>query len=172
MATASECRNPTARSPDHSLRQGRPLRARPITRPSDITTGDHILYQINTSNEYRPVYRSALVEEVSRGNVSFIEYNTSQGLQRNNKRQFTSILSLHKVDYTAAGTNHGEAVIQKARKRLDECHYHALFNNSHHFASWAKTGLEYSLADLVLGMEGNYKIIILYQLKVYTISSF
>ena len=161
MATSSDFPNPTARSPDHSLQQGRPLRTRPVTIPHDITTGDHILYQINTSNEYRPVYRSALVEEVdlSSGNVSFIEYtDTCHGLsiQRSNKRQFTSILSLHKVDYTAAGTNHGKDVIQKATKRLDECHYHALFNNSHHFASWAKTGLEYSLTDLVLGMEGNH----------------
>jgi hypothetical protein len=44
--------------------------------------------------------------------------------------------------------------VEKATRRIGECYYHGLFNNSHHFVSWTKTGLEYSLADLVHGVQG------------------
>ena len=128
---------------------GRPLRTVPVLVPSAIIDGDHILFLINDSDQYRPVYRSALVESVANGNVVFIAY-TPNGVHRW-EQPFSSFKSLHKVDYTDESR---ETAVEKARRRLGECHYHGLFNNSHHFVSWTKTGLEYSLADLVHGVEG------------------
>ena len=132
---------------------GRPLRTIPVDRPSSISEGDHILYRINSSDEYRPMYRSALVENMSDGNITTI-VNTPCGVQRQTQ-QFTGFKSLHKVDYTSE-SYFGETAVENAKERLGECHYHGLFNNSHHFASKAKTGLEYSLAELVHGIESKY----------------
>lgn len=137
---------------DHDPLSGRPLHAVPVICPSGISEGDHILYLINNNDIYRPTYRSALVESVSEGNVSIIVY-TPQGVQRH-VQQFYLFRSLHRVDYTAGTLS--EMAIKRAMQRLGECHYHGLFNNSHHFVSWTKTGLEYSLADLVHGVEGEY----------------
>lgn len=134
-----------------SLPPGRPLRTRPVVCPSDISAGDHILYLICDGDQYRPMYRSALVGCVEKGEVSFIEYSHG-GVQREN-RPFCRFKSLHKVDYTVE-CREDEVAIKRARGRLGERHYHGLFNNSHHFVSWAKTRTEYSLADLVLGVEG------------------
>ena len=142
---------------------GRPLRTVPVTRPASIATGDHIIFQINSSNKYRPMYRSALVESTSDGNVRFIAY-TSDGLQRQ-VQPFTSFKSLHKVDYTF-GAMSGDVAVNKAKERLGECYYHGLFNNSHHFVSWAKTGLEYSLTDLVHGVEGEIYLAKSYRYRI------
>ena len=151
----------TIGSPDHdteyydissdSVRPGRPLRTVPVVCPSSISEGEHILYLINNNADYRPVYRSALVESVSDGNVSVIVY-TPQGVQRY-VQQFYLFRSLHRVDYTISAFT-GKVAVENGRKRLGECYYQGLFNNSHHFVSWAKTGLEYSLADLVHGVQG------------------
>ena len=129
----------------------RPLRTAPVLAPSAITTGEHILFLINTGEQYRPVYRSALVESVSEGNVVYITY-TPGGVRRS-EQPFRDFKSLHRVDYTDDESLR-EMAVEKAKERLGECHYHGLFNNSHHFVSWTKTGLEYSLADLVHGVEG------------------
>ena len=137
---------------DSQLRPGRPLRTVPVICPSSISEGEHILYLINSSADYRPVYRSALIESVSQdGNITMIVY-TPQGVQRN-VQQFHSFKSLHRVDYTISACT-GRAAVEKAGQRVGECYYHGLFNNSHHFVSWTKTGLEYSLADLVHGVQG------------------
>lgn len=140
---------------DSQLRPGRPLRTVPVICPSSISEGEHILYLINSSADYRPVYRSALIESVSQdagyGNITIIVY-TPQGVQRN-VQQFHSFKSLHRVDYTISACT-GKAAVEKAGQRVGECYYHGLFNNSHHFVSWTKTGLEYSLADLVHGVQG------------------
>lgn len=138
---------------DSQLRPGRPLRTVPVICPSNISEGEHILYLINNSADYRPVYRSALVESISDGNVSIIVY-TPQGVQRH-IQQFHSFKSLHRVDYTVNACT-GRAAVENARQRVGECYYHGLFNNSHHFVSWTKTGLEYSLADLVHGVQGEH----------------
>lgn len=136
---------------------GRPLFAVPVSRPSDISKGDHILYLIS-SDDYRPMYRSALVEGISNGTVdTIILLYTPQGVQCQ-VQQFKSFKSLHRVDYTADSS---EEAIERAKERLGECYYHGLFNNSHHFVSWAKTGLEYSLADLVHGVEGKWQLHVL-----------
>lgn len=139
-----------------TLKPGRPLRTVPVAVPSVISKGDHVLFLINSDDVYRPVYRSALVESVSSyGEVEMISY-TPQGVQRQTQK-FHTFKSLHKVDYTTDAYD-GVIAVKKARQRLGECHYHGLFNNSHHFVSWAKTGLEYSLADLVHGIEGKLDI--------------
>ena len=165
MATSKSISEPkTITSPPAKYSQrvpslGRPLRTAPLVVPSSISAGDHILYRINTNDDYRPIYRSALVESVTNtGNVDYIEY-TQRGVQRKTQ-SFRLFESLHKVDYAYAADDamNKDAAITKARERLGECHYHGLFNNSHHFVSWAKTGVEYSLTDLVLGIaEGIHK---------------
>ena len=139
-----------------TLRPGRPLRAVPVACPSAISKGDHVLFLINSDDVYRSVYRSALVESISSyGEVEMIVY-TPQGVQRQ-AQKFHLFKSLHMVDYTTDAYD-GITAVKKAQQRLGECHYHGLFNNSHHFVSWAKTGLEYSLADLVHGIEGERDI--------------
>ena len=151
MASSPE---PSEGASPHSYRDAiqvsRPLFTVPVHRPSDLSEADHILYLIS-DDKYRPMYRSALVESISDGNLSIILY-TPQGIQCQ-VQQFQSFKSLHRVDYTAGSSTEA---IKRAKDRLGECHYHGLFNNSHHFVSWAKTGLEYSLADLVHGVQGDY----------------
>jgi hypothetical protein len=129
----------------------RPLRTVPVDGISKVSEGDHILYLINSKPTCRSVYQSALVESISDENISIIVY-TPQGIKRHSQ-QFPSFKSLHRVDYTV-GACSGRAAVEKATRRVGECHYHGLFNNSHHFVSWTKTGLEYSLADLVHGVQG------------------
>jgi hypothetical protein len=133
------------------LSANRPLRTVPVDGISKVSEGDHIVYLINSAATYRSVYRSALVESTSGENISIIVY-TPQGIKRRSQK-FRSFKSLHRVDYTD-GACTGRAAVEKARRRIGECYYHGLFNNSHHFVSWTKTGLEYSLADLVHGIQG------------------
>ena len=67
-------------------------------------------------------------------------------------QKFQEFNSLHKVKYV--GGYSSKEAIERAKKRLRETYYHGLFNNSHHFISFAKTGLEYSLTELVHGIQG------------------
>ena len=48
-----------------------------------------------------------------------------------------------------------EESVERAKRRCEwkEDAFHPIFNNSHFFASWAKTGLEYPLTDLLLQLE-------------------
>ena len=142
-----------ATSTQRTLSADRPLRTVPVVGLSEISVGDHIVYLINSElNNYRSAYRSALVESTSSsGNIDTIAY-TPQGIQRHSQ-PFRSFKSLHRVDYTS-GACTGRTAVEKAKQRIGECYYHGLFNNSHHFVSWTKTGLEYSLADLVHGIQG------------------
>ena len=135
------------------MRLGRPVCTVPIETSSKLSEGEHIIYLINDKSDCRPVYRSAIIESIFYGNVSIISY-TPKGVQRS-AQQFHSFQSLHRVDYTTSACT-GRAAVENARRRLEESHYHGLFNNSHHFVSWAKTGLEYSLADLLHGVQGEY----------------
>ena len=133
-------------SPGHPVR---PLYTVPVVAPSDVSHGDHIVYLVS-SDEYRPMYQSALVERLSdAGNVDIIVY-TPGGVVRQTQ-PFSSFKSLHRVDYSGGS---GDEAIERAKERLGECHYHGLFNNGHHFASWSKTGNEYPLTDFIYGLEG------------------
>ena len=129
---------------------GRPLCTVPVNRPSDISEGDHILYRIN-GDEYRPMYQSALIEnKLDEGNFRFIVY-TPTGVECR-AQKFQHIKSLHKVKYVGGYLN--KEAIKRAKKRVGEKYYHGLYNNSHHFVTFAKTGLEYSLTELVYGLQG------------------
>ena len=58
--------------------------------------------------------------------------------------------SFYIVKYSHCRYTDDEAV-ERAKKRLkwgEKC-YHCLNNNSHHFVTWAKTGREHSLADII-----------------------
>ena len=147
------------------LSADRPLRTVPVDGLSEVSEGDHVVYLINSeSNNYRSVYHSALVESTSSsGNIGTIAY-TPQGIQRHHQ-PFHSFKSLHRVDYTA-GACLGRAAVEKAWQRIGECYYHCLFNNSHHFVSWTKTGLEYSLADLVHGIQGECGLLVQYVIMI------
>jgi hypothetical protein len=137
---------------------GRPLCTVPVNRPSDISEGDHILYRVNgVCEEYRPTYQSALIEKKLSGEGSFrlIVYAPKGVKYRVCKFQVFN--SLHKVKYV--GGYSSEEAIERAKRRLNEKHYHGLFNNSHHFVTFAKTGLEYSLAELVYGLQGSYNLL-------------
>ena len=102
---------------DSQLRPGCPLHTIPVICPSSISEGEHILYLINDSVNYRPVYRSALVESISDGNVGIIMY-TPQGVQHY-VQQFHSYRSLHQVDYTI-GACTGRSAVGNARQRLED----------------------------------------------------
>lgn len=133
---------------------GRPLCAVPVNQPSDISEGDHILYRVN-SEEYRPTYQSALiVSTLSEVNFRLIVYAPPPNGVQYRVQKFHEFSSLHKVKYVGGYSN--EEVIDRVKKRLSENHYHGLFNNSHHFVTFAKTGLEYSLTELVHGLQGTY----------------
>ena len=143
--------NTTSSDTPTDLPAGRPLRTVPVDCSWGISRGDHILYLINDNEEYRPMYRSALVDSVSEKSISVIVY-TPQGVQQLTQ-EFLLFKSLQKVDYTSNALPR-ESAVRNARQRLDENHYHALYNNSHHFVTKAKTGLEYSLADLIHAIQG------------------
>ena len=58
--------------------------------------------------------------------------------------------NLYVVKYSHCRYTDDEAV-ERAKQRLqwrENC-YHCLNNNSHHFVTWAKTGRENSLADII-----------------------
>lgn len=131
---------------------GRPLCTVPVDRPSDIFEGDHIIYRTN-GDDYRPTYQSALIEKkLSEGKFGFIVY-APKGIERRVQTfQQLNSNSLHKVKYVGGYSN--EEAIEGAKKRIGEEYYHGLFNNSHHFVTFAKTGLEYSLTELVYGLQG------------------
>ena len=124
---------------------GRPLCTVPVT-VDRVCKGDQILCLINDNEEYRPMYRSALVEKTSNENISIIVY-TPDGVERCDL-ELNLLKPLLKVVYTDDAFAE-DVAIRNARQRLVENHYHALNNNSHHFVTNAKTGLEYSLADLI-----------------------
>ena len=129
---------------------GRPLCTIPVNRPSGISEGDHILYRVN-SDEYQPTYQSALIEsKLCEGDFRLIVY-APEGVEYR-VRKVQEFNSLHKVKYV--GGYSSELAIERAKKRLGEEHYHGLFNNSHHFVTFAKTGSEYSLTELVYGLQG------------------
>ena len=54
------------------------------------------------------------------------------------------------VEYSHCRYTDDEAV-ERAEQRLEwgENRYHCLYNNSHHFVTWAKTGRENALADII-----------------------
>lgn len=66
---------------------------------------------------------------------------------------FGSFRCLHRVEYTDCRYSPIKAVSRaKWRLGVGEDHYHVIFNNSHYFVTWAKTGNEYLLYDVIDGL--------------------
>ena len=75
--------------------------------------------------------------------------NSSDGVIEK-EHEIDCLKNLHVVKYSKCRYTNNEAV-KRAKQRLEwrENCYHCLNNNSHHFVTWAKTGREYSLADII-----------------------
>lgn len=67
--------------------------------------------------------------------------------------EFSTFSHVYRVEYTRCRYSEQRAV-SRARWRLKagEEHYHTLYNNSHFFVTWAKTGNEYMLYDIINGI--------------------
>lgn len=124
----------------------------PITYPSELTIGDHILFLIPHSEPpLRPLYQSALVTGAEKENIEIVSYSRP-GIYWESVK-FGSFKHLHKVEYTRCRYS-GNRAVSRARWRLKsgEDHYHALYNNSHFFVAWAKTGNEFLMHDVINGL--------------------
>jgi len=125
---------------------GVPLSPIPLSEAKDtLKRGAHLLYQV-CKEPYRPCYRSALVLEVTDTRIHIIK-NSSDGV-KTEWLNFTN--SQFIVVYSHCHYTDDEAV-KRAERRLqwgENC-YHCLYNNSHHFVTWAKTGREHPLAVII-----------------------
>ena len=130
----------------HEDSPGVPLYPLPINDPNDLLKpGAHLVYQV-CGEPYRPCYRSALVLKVKDKRIHVIK-NSSDGV----KTEWLDFTDSHFiVVYSHCHYTDDEAV-ERAEQRLKwgENRYHCLNNNSHHFVTWAKTGRENPLADIV-----------------------
>ena len=125
---------------------GVPLYPIRLSKAKDtLKRGAHLVYQV-CGELYRPCYRSALVVEVKDTRIHVIK-NSSDGVKKE-WLHFTD--SQFMVVYSQCRYTDDEAV-ERAEQRLqwrENC-YHCLNNNSHHFVTWAKTGRENPLADII-----------------------
>ena len=125
---------------------GVPLYPIPLSEAKDaLKRGAHLVYQV-CGELYRACYRSALVLEVEDTRIHVIK-NSSDGVKED---RLDSTDSHFIVVYSHCRYTDDEAV-ERAEQRLkwgENC-YHCLYNNSHHFVTWAKTGRENPLADIV-----------------------
>lgn len=126
---------------------GNPMYPSPIKYPTELRQGDHILFQ-TTEPPFRPIYQSALVVGGEKECVDIISYSRA-GIYEDSV-QFNTLRHLHRVEYTRCRYSTKESV-SRARWRVQsgEDHYHALYNNSHFLATWAKTGNECLLYDVI-----------------------
>ena len=125
---------------------GIPLYPMPVSDTKELLRhGDHLIYQV-CGKPYRPCYKSALVLRAENTRIQVI-MNKSEGI-------ITEWLdysdNLYIVKYSHCRYTN-EKSVERAQQRLrwDEKCYHCLNNNSHHFVTWAKTGREHSLADII-----------------------
>ena len=121
----------------------------PISSPTELSPGDHILFQTeNTNPPLRPSFQSALVTGVEKSNVQIISY-TRYGIYEEGIA-FRAFKHLHKMVYTSCRYSLMKSVSRaRWRAKAGENHYHTLYNNSHYFVTWAKTGTVYLLYDVV-----------------------
>ena len=126
---------------------GVPLYRIPLSEAKDaLKRGAHLVYQV-CGEPYRPCYRSALVLEVEDKKIHVIK-NCEDGVKTKEHLDFTDGQFI--VVYSHCHYTDDEAV-ERAEQRLKwgENRYHCLNNNSHHFVTWAKTGRENPLADII-----------------------
>lgn len=129
-----------------------PLCAHP-TAVSDLEKGNHIVYLVSKP-PYRPSYHSALVLGVSKSSLKIIA-NGQNGVTKENL-SFTSTANkqLLKVEYTTCCYSRKKAVYRaKWRLKGGENHYHPLFNNSHFFVTWCKTGKQYPMTNIIKSLQ-------------------
>lgn len=84
--------------------------------------------------------------------VSIISYSRA-GIYEDGM-EFGAFSHVYRVEYTRCRYSEQRAV-SRARWRLREAgeeHHHTLYNNSHFFVTWAKTGSEFMLYDIVNGI--------------------
>ena len=132
---------------------GRPLCAVSVATISGLVPGTHILYKV-IEEPYRPVYESALVAETKLGDGTVLLLRNNLNGVTKEWVDFSALKHLHVVIYTFCRYTDEEA-IGRTTQRLEqeESNYNALLNNSHHFATWAKTGKEYVLHDIIEAIE-------------------
>ena len=126
---------------------GVPLYACPITTPTDLTQGDHILYLASIAPN-RPTFRSALVVSADKDSIHLVTYS-KEGVCLEEVK-FSDLQRPSRVEYTMCRYSRKKAVQRaKGRLKMKEKHYHPLFNNSHFFVSWSKTGKQYSFSVII-----------------------
>ena len=140
-----------------------------------LKPGAHLVYKVCRKEPCRPCYRSALVLKVE-GTKIHVIMNTSEHdetehdkteheeRERNKTEQKgvkAECLEYSRTDYYIIKYSHcceyshcrytDDVALTRAEQRLEwgEEEYHCLYNNSHHFVTWAKTGRESSLADII-----------------------
>lgn len=123
----------------------------PIRFPTELRKGDHILFQ-TADPPFRPIYQSALVTGGEKEYVEILSYSRA-GIYEDSVC-FSAFRCLHKVEYTRCRYSAKKSVSRAEWRMKDgkEDHYHALYNNSHCLVTWAKTGNEYLLSDVINGL--------------------
>ena len=137
---------------------GVPLNPIPLNQAGDLfKRGAHLLYQV-CKEPYRPCYRSALVLKVEDKRIYVIK-NSSDGV----KTEWLDSTDSHFIVVYSHCRYTDDEAVERAEQRLrwgENC-YHCLNNNSHHFVTWAKTGRENPLADIIESLtyqKGNGRI--------------
>ena len=130
---------------------------KPVDTTKELNPGDHILYQVSQC-PYRQMYYSALViqiwldaENAERTILKVITNDANDHGVVEKMFVFKDLCSLHKIVYSHQ--YEPQLSIQRAKKRINENHYHPLRNNGHHFVTLCKTGQECSLQDLMKELE-------------------
>ena len=136
--------------PHREKKPGQPLYASRIESFEHLNEGDHILYQISQP-PFRMMYRSAIIvkSHYEAGKVIVIT-NFPEGV-KSKELYFDQLKNVHKIEYDSCRFL-ADKSIERAKRRLkmNESCYHALFNNSHFFVSWCKTGREHPLTDILV----------------------
>ena len=155
-ASAFEQTIPRRKKPGH------PYTAVHIKKWGDkpISPGCHILYEVDGAS-----FQSGLVimKDAGNGKVRYYTNSKGHGIYET-VREIVNLKNLHIVCYTEQCRFTDEEALQRARRRLDwrEQRYSPLFNNSHFFVSHCKTGCEYPLTDIIIGIshyKGEYNLL-------------
>lgn len=151
-------------------RAGVPLYAYPISSPTELTQGDHILY-LSSIAPNRPTFRSALVVFALKDAINLVTY-TKEGV-RLQEVKFSNLHRVSRVEYTMCQYSRKKAIQRaKGRLKMKEKHYHPLFNNSHFFVSWSKTGKQYPLSVIVQNLLYDEGMSNLIRVAAYTVGQF
>jgi hypothetical protein len=118
---------------------------------SELKCGDHIVYNA-TRPPIMPIYYSSLILEVhtnGSGDMDVVTLEKS-GLVEN-KLNFDFLENLGKVVYQGCPFTGIHAVVRgkKTLQFKENEHYNEQYNNSHHFVTRIKTGIETELSELL-----------------------